>query len=158
METASGLYPGSSQASFPAWACPLLRRFYEGLWVPWDEKFLLGFAYIERRFGFANMPQCANPVPSSRHLFHDEQDREGFHEQTVSQTPSPCQETCVKIKVDVHLDPDHKAFTLFEAPSAEAVRDFLVQGGFAHYVNMEFPLVTPIQDLIKQAQDMPTIY
>ncbi len=64
----------------------------------------------------------------------------------------------MKIKVDVHLDPDHKAFTLFEAPSAEAVRDFLVQGGFAHYVNMEFPLVTPIQDLIKQAQDMPTIY
>ncbi len=64
----------------------------------------------------------------------------------------------VKILLDIHLDPDHKAFTLFEAPNAESVRDFLVQGGFTHYVNIEFHLVTPIQELMKQAQEMPTIY
>jgi len=72
--------------------------------------------------------------------------------------PALAKRLSVKILLYIHLDPDHKSFTLFEAPNAEAVRDFLVQGGFIHYVNIEFHLVTPIQELIKQAQDMPTIY
>ena len=39
----------------------------------------------------------------------------------------------VKIKEEFHLDPDHKAFILFEAPNAEAVRDYLTQGGYTHF-------------------------
>ena len=59
----------------------------------------------------------------------------------------------------LHLDPNHKSFQLFEAPNAEAVRDFLYQGGQAHYVELDFHLVTPIEELIHRMGDFPpTIY
>ncbi len=58
----------------------------------------------------------------------------------------------------LHLDPSHKGFMLLEAPSAEAVRDFLVQAGLFHFLNNELYLTTPIMDLLKSAQNIPTIY
>ncbi len=64
----------------------------------------------------------------------------------------------VKVLSEIHLDPDHKAFMLFEAKSAEAVRDFLVQGGYTHYLRTEFYMVTPVAELLKHAEDMPTIF
>jgi hypothetical protein len=64
----------------------------------------------------------------------------------------------VKVLSELHLDPDHKAFILFEAKSAEAVRDYLVQGGYSHFSRLEFHLVTPISELLKHADEMPTIY
>jgi len=64
----------------------------------------------------------------------------------------------VKVIMELHLDPDHKAFTLFEAKSAEAVRDYLVQAGYTHYTRTEFYLVTPVSELLKHADEMPTIY
>ena len=36
----------------------------------------------------------------------------------------------MQILLDIHIDPDHKAFMLFEAPNAQAFRDFLVVAGF----------------------------
>ncbi|MDE1861260.1 MAG: hypothetical protein KGH72_06120 [Candidatus Micrarchaeota archaeon] len=64
----------------------------------------------------------------------------------------------VKVLLEIHLDPDHKAFMLFEAKTAEAVRDYLVQAGYTHYLRTEFHMVTPIAELLAQAKDMPTIY
>ena len=64
----------------------------------------------------------------------------------------------VKVVTNIHLDPDHKAFLLLYAKSAEAARDFLVQGGFAHFTEMNFYLVTPVEELLKQADSMPTIF
>ena len=64
----------------------------------------------------------------------------------------------VKVLLEIHLDPDHKAFMLFEAASAEAVRDYVMYGGYAHFTNMEFHLVTPVAELIKHVDEMPTIY
>jgi hypothetical protein len=64
----------------------------------------------------------------------------------------------VKVREELHLDPDHKAFILFDAPNAEAVRDYLVQGGYIHFSNLSFYLVTPIAELLKQLDQMPTIY
>jgi hypothetical protein len=64
----------------------------------------------------------------------------------------------VKVLSELHLDPDHKAFLLFEASSAEAVRDYLLQGGYTHFVNMDFHLVTPVAELLKRADEFPTIY
>ena len=58
----------------------------------------------------------------------------------------------------LHLDPSHKGFMLLEAGTAEAVRDFLVQAGLFHFLNNELYLVTPVADLLKQAQNIPTIY
>lgn len=64
----------------------------------------------------------------------------------------------VKTLLDIHLDPNHKAFMLFEARTAETVRDFLVQAGYMHFVEIEFHLVTPIEELYKHIDEPPTVY
>ncbi len=58
----------------------------------------------------------------------------------------------------LHLDPAHKGLLLVEASSAESVRDFLVQAGLFHFLDSQLYLVTPIADLLKMAQSIPTIY
>ena len=72
--------------------------------------------------------------------------------------PDHAKKLGVKVLSELHLDPDHKAFMLFEASNAEAVRDYLTQGGCVHYLNMDFHLVTPIAELLKRADEFPTIY
>jgi hypothetical protein len=57
-----------------------------------------------------------------------------------------------------HLDPAHKSLMLLEADRAETVRDFLVQGGFFHFLDSELYLVTPIADLMKNIDNVPTAY
>jgi hypothetical protein len=64
----------------------------------------------------------------------------------------------VKVLSELHLDPDHKVFVLFEASNAEAVRDYLMQAGYTHYLNLNFHLVTPVAELLKRADEFPTIY
>jgi len=63
-----------------------------------------------------------------------------------------------KLLMDIHLDPDHKAFMLFEAPNAETVRDIFAEAGFLYFANAEMHLVTPTKDLLKMAEKFPTIY
>lgn len=81
-----------------------------------------------------------------------------FFENQVSNLPKLQEELGVKIVSNLHLDPAHKVLTIFEAPSAESVRDFLVRGGFMHVFNIEFYLVTPMEEIMKQIENMPTIY
>jgi hypothetical protein len=64
----------------------------------------------------------------------------------------------VKVKAELHLDPDHQAFILFEAPNAEAVRDYMVQGGYTHFSRLSFHLVTPVAEVLKQLEKIPTVY
>jgi hypothetical protein len=47
---------------------------------------------------------------------------------------------------------------LFEAPNAEAVRDFPVVAGFTHFLDFEFHLVTPIDDILKHADETPALF
>ncbi len=63
-----------------------------------------------------------------------------------------------KLLLDIHLDPNHKAFMLFEAPSAEAVRDIVGESGLIAFLDLDFHLVTPIPELLKRAESIPTIY
>jgi hypothetical protein len=74
------------------------------------------------------------------------------------QLPSLCQKLNVKLLLDIHLDPNHKGFMLFEAPNAEAVRDLVMMAGFGYFLDLNFHLVTPISDLMKRQDEMPTIY
>ena len=55
----------------------------------------------------------------------------------------------------LHLDPNRKSFELFEAPNAESVRDFLYQSGQAHFLELDFHLVTPIEELLGQMDRLP---
>jgi hypothetical protein len=64
----------------------------------------------------------------------------------------------VTVNANHHLDPAHRALLLLEAPTAEAARDFVTEAGFMHYTNMEFFLVTPVAELVRQAADFPTVY
>ncbi len=81
-----------------------------------------------------------------------------FAKNQFPKNPAIAKKLGVKVKQELHLDPDHQAFILFEAPNAEAVRDYLVQGGYVHFSRLSFHLVTPIAKLLKQVDDMPTIY
>jgi len=64
----------------------------------------------------------------------------------------------MKLLLDIHLDPNHQAFMLFEAPTAEAARDLLAESGLIAFLDLTLHLVTPISDLLKLADKMPTIY
>lgn len=64
----------------------------------------------------------------------------------------------VKLLSDLHLDPSHKAFMLFEAPSAEAVRDVLLHSGLGSFLDFDFHLVTPIGELLPKASGFPVYY
>lgn len=81
-----------------------------------------------------------------------------FAKKTYAQLPELSKRYGVKVLSDIHLDPGHKAFMLFEAPSAEAVRDFLVMGGFTHFLDIEFYLVTPIKEILAHADEIPTLF
>jgi len=58
----------------------------------------------------------------------------------------------------LHLDPAHKGLMVLQAGSAKSVRDFLVEAGLFHFLTHELYLTTPINDLLKQTQNIPTIY
>jgi len=75
-----------------------------------------------------------------------------------AQLPSLCEKLDVKVLLDLHLDPNHMAFMLFEAPTAEAVRDLVTMAGFLYFLDFSFHLVTPITEILKLADEMPTIF
>ncbi len=63
-----------------------------------------------------------------------------------------------QLLLDIHLDPNHQAFMLFEAPSAEIVRDIISESGLIAFMDLTLHLVTPIPELLKMADKIPTIY
>jgi hypothetical protein len=81
-----------------------------------------------------------------------------FAKKAYAQLPKLAQQLGVKVLLDIHLDPGHKAFMLFEASNAEAVRDLLVRAGFTHFLDIEFHLVTPISEILKHVDEMPTLF
>lgn len=81
-----------------------------------------------------------------------------FAKKTYAKLPKLSKQYNVKILMDIHLDPGHKSLMIFEAPNAEAVRDLLVMAGFPYFLDLEFYLVTPIDQLLKHVEDMPTLY
>lgn len=58
---------------------------------------------------------------------------------------------------DWHLDPEHRAILIFEAPSVEAVRDLLYEAGFMSYCDGRIYPASRLSELHKWAvaQEMP---
>ena len=81
-----------------------------------------------------------------------------FVKKMLAQVPALEQQLGVKTLSFIHLDPNHKSFALYEAANAEAVRDFLYRAGFAHFLELNFHLVTPIDELMHHVDEMPTVY
>lgn len=74
------------------------------------------------------------------------------------QLPLLCNEYNAKILLDISLNPNHMCFMLFEAPNAEIVRDIIMTAGFGYFMEMNIHLVTPIEELLKSMDAMPTIF
>ena len=56
-----------------------------------------------------------------------------------------------------HLDPEHRAILILEAPTVEAVRDLLYEAGYMAYCDGRIYPATPLADIHKWAveQDIP---
>lgn len=81
-----------------------------------------------------------------------------FAKKALSNLDANASKMGVKVLSYDHLDPAHRALLRLEAPSAEAVRDFVVAAGFFHFTGMELFLVSPIAELLKNVDQVPTIY
>jgi hypothetical protein len=64
----------------------------------------------------------------------------------------------VKLEVMLHLDPGHKVLWVAEAPSAEAVRDFVYDSGLSTWNDFEFYMASRLEDVTAWIQDLPTIW
>ncbi len=47
---------------------------------------------------------------------------------------------------------------MLDAPTAESARDFVIQAGLMHFTDMDFYIVTPVVELLKQVEKIPTIF
>ena len=65
-----------------------------------------------------------------------------------------------KIKADVilHLDPGHKVLWVLDAPSGEAVRDFVYDSGLSRWNDFEFHMASSLQEVTSWIEHLPTIW
>ena len=64
----------------------------------------------------------------------------------------------MKADAILHLDPGHKVLWVFEAPSAEAVRDFLYDGGFQRWNDFDFHMASTLDWITEKVEPQPTIW
>ena len=58
----------------------------------------------------------------------------------------------------LHLDPSHKTLMIAEAPTAEAMRDFVYEIGLNQFNNLAFYMVTPIPEMVAMSASWPKVY
>ncbi len=63
----------------------------------------------------------------------------------------------VKLEAEYHLDPEHRAILIFEAPTIEAVRDVLVQSGFMQYCDGRIYPVSTLKEALERTKDLKPI-
>jgi hypothetical protein len=64
----------------------------------------------------------------------------------------------VKPETILHLDPGHKVLWVLEAPSAEAVRDFIYKSGLERWNDFEFFMASSMDETLNWIQGQPTIW
>ncbi|GEM_PF-6137155 len=73
-------------------------------------------------------------------------------QQVFAELPARREQHGVKLVVGpLHLDPAHKVLVIAEAPSAEALRDFLMQSRLVELQEVELYLTTPLETLFQNA-------
>jgi hypothetical protein len=75
-----------------------------------------------------------------------------------SQLPKLSEKYGVKVTQWHHFDPEHLSVMMVEANNPESVRDLLMEGGFMHWCDLRIYPVTPIEDIMKQIDNFPSIY
>ena len=63
----------------------------------------------------------------------------------------------IKPESTLHLDPGHKVLWVLEAPSAEAVRDFVYDAGLQRWNDFEFYMASSLEEITSWIQHSPTV-
>jgi len=79
-------------------------------------------------------------------------------EKLTTELPKLMQKHGVKAEVLVHLDPGHKLLWVLEAPSSEAIRDMIYDGGLERYNDFEFYMASSLEWITEQISKQPTIF
>lgn len=77
--------------------------------------------------------------------------------QTHEVLPQLMAEKGISLIGEYHLDPEHRAILIFDAPNIEAVRDLLVQSGFMQYCDGRIYPVSTLQEALARTKDLPPI-
>ncbi len=76
---------------------------------------------------------------------------------TAEALPRLMEEKDIEMIGDYHLDPEHRAILIFEAPSVETVRDLLYESGFMHFNNGRIYPASRLSEVRDRAMDQPPI-
>jgi len=73
--------------------------------------------------------------------------------------PPLMQKHMVKPVMDIlHLDPGHKVLWVFEAPNAEAVRDFIYESGLSTWNDFEFYMTSTLPEITSWTEKLPNVW
>jgi hypothetical protein len=64
----------------------------------------------------------------------------------------------IKPEVLLHLDPGHKVLWVLEAPTSEAVRDFIYQSGLERFNDFEFFMASSLDEIASWVEGQPTLW
>ena len=79
-------------------------------------------------------------------------------DKSYAQMPTLTEKHKVKVVAGYHLDPEHRAMVVVEAPSIEAVRDLLYEAGFMHWNDATIYPTTPLHEIHEWVKTQPTIF
>ena len=58
----------------------------------------------------------------------------------------------------LHLDPGHRTIAVVDAPSVEAVTQFIYETGLSQWNTVEVCPVTPVGEMMARVNDFPVVY
>jgi hypothetical protein len=64
----------------------------------------------------------------------------------------------VKPETILHLDPGHKIIWVFEAPTAESVRDLVYESGLSRWNDFEFYMASSLEEVTAWTEKLPNIW
>ena len=79
-------------------------------------------------------------------------------EKLPAEIPKLMQKYGIKPEVILHLDPGHKQLWVLEAPTSEAVRDMIYEGGLEKWNDFEFYMASSLEWILGQIAKQPTIF
>ena len=84
--------------------------------------------------------------------------REFGHNVLRTRAPKLMKELGIRQIGDYHLDPEHRAIMIYEAPSVEVLRDFLYRSGFCAYVNARIYPSRPLAEIARWIDTEPPMF
>ena len=58
----------------------------------------------------------------------------------------------------LHLDPSHRTVAVVDAPTVEAVAQFVYETGLAQWNTVEVAPMTPVSEMMARVNDFPVVY